>query len=84
MMLEGMGTQQEQDDEKDTKEAIEKDLETDQSLEARVEREVRKRIQLTSDAIEQKLSEAQDRNIEMLNRLQKEAENQLNDRCSSI
>ncbi len=58
MMLEGMGTQQEQDDEKDTKEAIEKDLETDQSLEARVEREVRKRIQLTSDAIEQKLSEA--------------------------
>ena len=52
MMLEGMGTQQEQDDEKDTKEAIEKDLETDQSLEARVEREVRKRIQLTSDAIE--------------------------------
>ncbi len=66
-----MGTQQEKDDEKDTKEAIEKDFETDQSLEARVEREVRKRIQLTSDAIEQKLSEAQDKNIDMLSRLQK-------------
>ena len=29
LKLEGMGTQQEKEDEKDTKEAIEKDLETD-------------------------------------------------------
>jgi hypothetical protein len=43
-MLEGMGGNQVEDDEKDTKEAMEIDLENDQSLEARVEREVRKRI----------------------------------------
>ena len=45
-------------DEEDTNEAMEKDLEVDQSLEARIEREVRKRVLVTQELIEHKLQEA--------------------------